>query len=81
MPPAYLKAGEPDGIQDRYRNGCTGKVRFASPALAAEVARTRRGRGPNGNGDTRTRDAYRCPACGGWHLGTMPKADKRVHGK
>jgi len=76
MPPAYLKAGEPDGIQDRYRNGCTGKVRFATPALANEVAKARKGRGHNGSGDTRTRDAYRCRACAGWHLGTRANMQK-----
>lgn len=59
MPPAYLKAGLPSQ-QSPYRPGCTGKVRFDSPAIAASVIAR-----PN----HRDREAYRCQFCNGWHLG------------
>ena len=48
---------------------CSGKVRFASAALAHAVCK--RGR-RNGH----LREAYRCPYCGGWHLG-RPMTDAK----
>ena len=48
---------------------CVGKARFANPTLAVKVIQHRRKMrkfhksGEGGGGK------YRCPNCGGWHLG------------
>lgn len=47
--------------------GCAGKKRFRSPALAHRV-QVRAGKAARRRGE-RPRAAYRCPHCGGWHLG------------
>lgn len=78
MPPAHAKAPAPVIDHPPYADGCTGKVRFDSPALAAEVARKRKGFGPGTKGDRRTRESYRCAACGGWHLGTSTGMQSRA---
>lgn len=64
MPPAYLKAPNVDAASgaDRYAERCTGKVRFERPDLAAAVAERHA-----------ERAHYRCPACNGWHVGTLRK--------
>lgn len=53
---------------------CAGKVRFASPALAHEVANRRPAnhalRRRRSSQRANIRNVYRCPHCGGWHLGT-----------
>ena len=76
MPRAYLQIGAPTGDTETYRDGCTGKVPFASPALAADIA-TRGNRGPKGKGETKNREVYRCRACNFWHLGKMAPRDRR----
>ena len=45
---------------------CVGKKRFGSYKLAAEVAKLslRRREGAR-------RESYRCPSCGGWHVGSV----------
>ncbi len=78
MPPAYLQAQNPNVSRPDYRDGCTGKVRFDRPALAAAVAKKRKGFGPSTAGDRRTRESYRCAACGGWHLGTSHGMQSRA---
>jgi hypothetical protein len=78
MPPAYAKAPNPNVERPEYADGCTGKVRFDSPSLAADVAKKRKGYGPGTKGDRRTRESYRCAACGGWHLGTSHGMQSRA---
>jgi hypothetical protein len=78
MPPAYLQARNPNVPRPDYADGCTGKVRFDSPALAASVAKERKGFGPATKGDRRTRDVYRCQHCNGWHLGTSAGMQSRT---
>ena len=39
---------------------CTGKFRFDNPQLARKAAQRRV-----------AREAYRCRACGGWHVGNL----------
>lgn len=78
MPPAYAKAPAPPIDTPPYADGCTGKVRFDSPSLAADVAKKRKGYGPGTKGDRRTRESYRCAACGGWHLGTSHGMQSRA---
>ena len=58
MPPAYKKAGWPEGgepVTTDYRPGCSGKIRATRETAAAAVGRRRGG------------SIYRCGACGGWH--------------
>jgi len=50
--------------------GCVGKVRFDSARLAHEVAKPRHRRGRTRGTPIRDqREVYRCPYCGGWHVG------------
>jgi hypothetical protein len=57
--------GPPADIEDiRGSSACAGKERFANPAIARRVARLGNQR-REGN-----RHAYRCPRCGGWHIGS-----------
>lgn len=78
MPPAHAKAPNITASAPPYADGCTGKVRFDSPALAASVAKERKGFGPATKGDRRTRDVYRCQHCNGWHLGTSAGMQSKV---
>ncbi len=48
-----------------YRDGCTGKVQFASHAAAATVQKRRERKGKVGK-------AYRCVHCGAYHIGRGP---------
>lgn len=51
---------------------CIGMVRFASPALAYQVAQRGLPRGKRRRRSSQranVRNVYRCPHCGGWHLG------------
>lgn len=50
------------------RRACEGKPAFPSLRLAQGVARRRR-RGRNKDPDRKTSVAYKCQACGLWHLG------------
>lgn len=78
MPPAHAKAPNITASAPPYADGCTGKVRFDSALLAAEVARKRRGFGPATKGDRKTREPYRCENCGRWHLGTAAGMQSRI---
>jgi hypothetical protein len=46
------------------RNGCKGKVKHASREAAIIAMKRIRNAGLN---------SYKCPRCGGWHLGTSNK--------
>jgi hypothetical protein len=69
MPAAYLKgpAELPHHIPSDPNAGCEGHVQFATPFVAAKVAR-RLG----------VRDIYRCTHCGWHHIGD---ADRHPLGK
>lgn len=51
----------------RRRNGCTGKVRHATQLGAIIALKRVKNKGLH---------LYRCPHCGGWHLGTSRRDDK-----
>lgn len=59
MPPAYLK-GPPAAAANRINWWCDGKEPFESAVIAHEVAARR---------NEMVREAYRCSACGVWHIG------------
>jgi hypothetical protein len=57
---------------ERVRSACAGKAKH-SPTRAKQIARDMRRR----HGETAI-DAYHCPHCGGWHVGSsQPMPDER----
>lgn len=54
----------------KNRRGCEGKVRHATAADAGEAAAKMGGR-------ARRVHAYRCPRCGCFHVGHMPRRVQR----
>lgn len=51
----------------KRRNGCSGKVRHASQQGAVIAVKRMHNAGLQ---------TYRCPRCGGWHVGTSDKPHK-----
>ena len=70
--PDELIAGE-DGVYSPENPD-----RAALDALGIAIAAKRKGFGPGTKGDRRTREIYRCEACGGWHLGTSHGMQSRA---
>jgi hypothetical protein len=56
-----LRVPEAEKVNGPHVNGCTGKKKFSTRALAEEVARPRGGR-------RFTMNVYQCRACHCWHL-------------
>lgn len=58
-------------------SACTGKASFDSFSLAKKVAKRRR-RSMCGD---RKSDAYKCEACGKWHIGYRSQRKRNIHGR
>ncbi len=67
MSPAYLRQPAARSEPDPHVSGCTGKVRFETYGDAS-IVRDKRASPYRRKGPAAT-EAYRCEACGGWHLG------------
>ncbi len=60
MPAAYLRAPDVSGVDSRYVNGCTGKIKMTAEGALAVIKRKRNG--------SKFGRFYRCRACGHIHV-------------